>query len=202
MLIHFLLIVTGYLAGSVSSAIIVCKLAGKTDPRLQGSKNPGATNVLRLHGKTAAALTLLGDITKGLLPVLLARLLEAPDPVIALTAMAALAGHLFPVFFGFRGGKGVATFIGILAGIHWPLGISYILTWILVALLFRYSSLASLTAALLTPVYAWRLLPDPAFQISILCMVILIFWRHRSNIYNLLHGKEDKIRLGKAKHQD
>ena len=202
MLIYLLLVIAGYLAGSFSSAIIVCKLYGGDDPRRQGSKNPGATNVLRLHGKVAAVLTLLGDVTKGLAPVLLASLLGAPDLVIALTAVAAFLGHLFPVYFGFTGGKGIATFVGVLFGMYWPLGIAFSLTWILVALVFRYSSLAGLSAALLTPVYAWKLLPETAYLVSILCMVILMFWRHRSNIRNLVTGKEDKIRFRKAMEQD
>lgn len=193
MLISYLLVILGYLCGSVASAVIVCRLLGLTDPRTEGSRNPGATNVLRLHGKKAAALTLAGDVLKGLLPVLLARALEAPITIVALTGLAAFIGHLYPVFFGFRGGKGVATLIGVLFALHWLLGLGFCLTWLVMALLFRYSSLSALTAAMLTPIYTAWILPNLLVVGVTSAMTLLLIWRHRSNIYNLTHGLEEKI---------
>jgi acyl phosphate:glycerol-3-phosphate acyltransferase len=193
MVLNISLVIIAYLFGSLSAAVIVCKVMHLDDPRKHGSKNPGTTNVLRLHGKKAAALTLIGDLIKGLLPVLLARTLEAPELVVALSALAAFCGHIFPVFFNFQGGKGVAILIGVLLGMHWLLGTAFILGWILIALLFRYSSLAALSAAAVLPVFA-VLLQTPIYYIaSIVIMTTLLFWRHRSNIRNLIAGKEDKI---------
>lgn len=198
-MLDYLLVLFAYLCGSVSSAIVVCKLMQLDDPRIHGSKNPGATNVLRLHGKKAAATTLAGDVLKGLLPVLLAHAVHASHTVIALSALAAFLGHLYPVFFAFRGGKGVATFIGVLLGIYWPLGLAFMVTWLVIALLFRYSSLASLGASTLTPVYTTFLLPQAAFLISIIIMVLFMYWRHRNNIRNLINGREDKLKFGKQR---
>ena len=188
------LIVAGYLMGSVSSAIIVCRLLGLPDPRGEGSGNPGATNVLRIGGKRAAAVTLLGDVLKGLIPVLLAKLLAASIVTQAAVAVAAFLGHLYPVFFGFRGGKGVATTIGVLLGIHWPVGLLTIATWLVIAKLFNVSSLAALLAILVTPLYIWWLIPETSVFIAMLFMGVLLFWRHRSNIRNLLEGTEGKIK--------
>lgn len=198
MLLNIVLVVIAYLIGSVSSAVVVCKIMRLEDPRLHGSGNPGATNVLRLHGKKAAALTLAGDMLKGLLPVLIADALNIPVEYIALVAFAAFCGHLFPVFFGFRGGKGVATLIGVLFGMHWILGLAYVITWLVVAAIFRFSSLAGLIAAALSPVFAIWLYPSPYIIASITCMVIILFWRHRSNIKNLIEGKETRIGAGKT----
>lgn len=197
MLLNIVLVIIAYLCGSLSSAVIVCKLMRLDDPRHHGSNNPGATNVLRLHGKKAALLTLAGDVLKGLLPVLLAHALNAPHLIVALTALVAFGGHLYPVFFGFQGGKGVATLIGVLFGIYWLLGLAFVITWLLVALLFRYSSLAGLSAAVLTPIYTLLLLPEVEYIAAVGVMAAILFWRHRSNIKNLLAGKEDKIRIGK-----
>ena len=193
MSILILLVPLGYLCGSVASAIVVCRILGLGDPRTQGSGNPGATNVLRLHGKRAAALTLAGDVLKGALPVLLARGLHAPDAIIAATGMAVFAGHLFPVFFRFQGGKGVATYIGVLFATCWLLGLSYIGTWLLVALLFRYSSLAALTAAVMTPLYTALVLPIPAYVLAYSIMTLTLIWRHRANIRRLVNGSEPRI---------
>lgn len=193
MLIYGLYIVLSYLAGSLSSAVILCKLLRLEDPRTRGSGNPGATNVLRLYGKKIAVMTLLGDLLKGTLPILAVKLLSAPDNIVALCAFAAFCGHLYPVFFGFRGGKGVATLIGVLIGIHWLAGIGFVLTWLLIAVVFRYSSLAGLTAASLSPVYIYLINPDPWYVITVLVMAILLIWRHRSNIRNLINGREDPI---------
>lgn len=193
MTLPLLLVAAAYLLGSISSAIIVCRLLGLPDPRGEGSGNPGATNVLRIGGKKAAAITLMGDMLKGLLPVLAARLLDASMAVQAAVALAAFLGHLYPVFFGFRGGKGVATTLGVLLGLHWPVGLLTIATWLLIAKVFRVSSLAALLSLLATPLYVWWLIPEPALLIALLVMLILLFWRHRSNIQNLLAGRESRI---------
>jgi len=193
MITNLVLILIAYLSGSLASAIIVCKLMGLSDPRLDGSGNPGATNVLRLHGKKAGLFALLGDLLKGVIPVLLARYLDAPAVVIAMTAFAAFTGHLYPVFFGFKGGKGVATLFGVLVALNWVLGLLYALTWITVAKLFRYSSLAGIVTAILTPVYTWLLMPHPAYAICTLMMSVFLLWRHRNNIRNLISGTESKI---------
>lgn len=193
MLVNILLIVFAYLLGSIASAIVVCKLMGLEDPRSHGSGNPGATNVLRLHGKKAAVFTLGGDILKGIIPVILARFLNAPDLIIALTGIAAFTGHLYPVYFSFRGGKGVATFIGVLFGMHWLLGVCYAVTWIVVAAIFRYSSLSGLVSAILTPVYTFFILPSTVYVICNSVLAALLVWRHRKNIQNLIAGTENKI---------
>ena len=197
MLPNISLVIFAYFCGSVSSAVVICKLMRLDDPRLHGSNNPGATNVLRLHGKKAALLTLAGDMLKGLFPVLIAHAFNAPESTIALSAFAAFCGHLFPVFFGFHGGKGVSTLTGVLIGMYWVLGLAFVITWLAVAGLFRYSSLAGLLAAAATPFYAFLLYPSSPYITAISCMVVLLFWRHRSNIRNLMAGKEDKIGIGK-----
>ena len=191
--IDIILIAAGYLFGSISAAIIVCRLMGLTDPRTEGSKNPGATNVLRIGGKKAAALTLLGDTLKGVLPVLIARLVTAEPVVIAGVGFAAFAGHLYPVFFGFRGGKGVATALGVLLAIAWPMGLAVVATWLFMAKVVRISSLSALTAAALAPLYAWLLGLDPAYLVMTFALSALLIWRHRSNIRNLIEGKEGRI---------
>ena len=187
------LIVFAYLSGSLSTAIIVSKLGGLPDPRTQGSGNPGATNMLRVGGKKAAVLTLLGDMLKSLIPVALAMALGVNDMTLALVGMAAFLGHLYPVFFGFRGGKGVATALGVLLGISWMVGLGTLATWLFMAKVFRYSSLAALTAAVLAPLYMWLILPTPALLIMSAVMSVLLLWRHRSNIRRLLSGEEDQI---------
>ncbi len=189
-----LLIAGAYLLGSISSAIIVCRLLGLPDPRGEGSGNPGATNVLRIGGKKAAAATLIGDMLKGLIPVLIAKFLGAGITVQALVAVAAFLGHLYPVFFGFRGGKGVATALGVLLGLHWPVGLLTIATWLVIAKVFKVSSLAALLSILVTPIYIWWLIPERSLIIAMLFMGTLLFWRHRSNIRNLLEGNESKIK--------
>ena len=192
-----LLVVGGYLFGSISTAIIVCKLMGLPDPRTVGSRNPGATNVARHGGKKAAALTLAGDMLKGLVPVLIARALHADPTILAATALAAFLGHLYPVFFGFQGGKGVATALGVIYGLYWPVGLLITGIWLAMAIVFRYSSLAALTAILLTPLGFLWLLPERPIIIAMVVLTILLYWRHRSNIANLLSGKEGKIGFGK-----
>lgn len=184
----------GYLLGSVSTAIITCKVMGLPDPRTDGSKNPGATNVLRLGGKKAAAITLAGDMLKGLIPALVASLMGMPHGIIAAAGLAAFLGHLFPIFYGFKGGKGVATLLGVLLGIDWMVGAATMGVWVVMAITFKVSSLSALTAALLAPAIAYYLLGSKFMAAIIAIMTTLLFWRHRSNIANLLSGKEGKIK--------
>ncbi len=187
------LIVLAYLLGSISTAIITCKLMGLPDPRTQGSKNPGATNVLRFGGKKAAAVTLFGDFLKGLLPVLIGLALKVEPQALALIGLAAFLGHLYPVFFGFQGGKGVATAFGVILGLSWQVAVAALLTWLVMAKVFKISSLSALTAAVLTPLYCWLLTPQTEFIILLAVVSVLLIWRHRSNIRNLLSGAEGKI---------
>ncbi len=189
------LIIFAYLLGSLSSAIIVCKLMGLADPRNEGSGNPGATNVLRIGGKKAAAITLLGDMLKGLLPVLLAHALMVNDTVIAAVGAAAFVGHLYPVFFRFQGGKGVATMLGVLFGFHWGVGLATALSWLLMAKVFKISSLSALIATLLAPVYVWKIMGMiPALLITTTLMTMVLYWRHRTNIVRLIKGDEGSIK--------
>jgi glycerol-3-phosphate acyltransferase PlsY len=188
-----LLILGAYLLGSISSAIIVCRILGLPDPRTQGSNNPGATNVLRIGGKKAAAVTLLGDSLKGLLPMLLAHLLQVDELTFALTAMAAFLGHLYPVFFGFQGGKGVATALGVQFGLHWMIGGGVALVWLFMAKVLRISSLAALVSMALAPLLVWLVWPAPELVAMQLVMTLILIWRHRSNIRKLLSGDEGKI---------
>ncbi len=187
------LIIVAYLMGSVSTAIIVCRLLQLPDPRTQGSGNPGATNVLRIGGKRAAAATLAGDLLKGLIPVLLARLVTADGMVLAAVALAAFLGHLYPIFFSFKGGKGVATALGVLLGLSWWVAVAALATWLLMAKVFRISSLSALVAAALAPLYVWLLDPQPPLLAMAVAMSLLLIWRHRSNIQKLLSGSEGKI---------
>jgi len=189
----WLLVPLAYLLGSLSTAAIVSRLAGLPDPREQGSKNPGATNVLRLGGKKAAAITLAGDALKGLLPVLIARALDVAPEMLAAIGLAAFLGHLYPVFFGFKGGKGVATALGVLSGFSGWVGLAVLTTWLAMAALFRFSSLAALTAAALAPVYVWLLLHSPVLTGAALAMTLLLISRHRANIERLLKGEESRI---------
>lgn len=192
-----LAVVAAYLIGSISFAVVVSRAMGLADPRSYGSKNPGATNVLRTGNKTAAALTLVGDALKGLVAVLLAKALAARfgfgDGTIALVALAAFVGHLFPVFHRFQGGKGVATAAGVLLALHPLLGLGTLATWLLIAFFFRYSSLAALVAAVFAPLwYLFLFQPDP-IAAAVAVMSVLLIWRHGANIQNLLAGKESRI---------
>ncbi|MGB0721644.1 MAG: glycerol-3-phosphate 1-O-acyltransferase PlsY [Gammaproteobacteria bacterium] len=188
-----LLILAAYLLGSVSSAILVCRAMGLPDPRTQGSGNPGATNVKRLGGSKAAGLTLAGDMLKGVIPVLVGHALGMDVLTLVLTGAAAFFGHLYPVFFGFRGGKGVATLFGVYLALNWMLGLAVIGTWLLMAKVFRISSLSALIATALSPLYAW-LLGYTDLPIAIMAaLVAVLWWRHRSNIRKLLSGAEDRI---------
>jgi glycerol-3-phosphate acyltransferase PlsY len=188
-----LLVFFAYLAGSLSSAVIVCRMLGLPDPRTQGSGNPGATNVLRLGGKKAAAMTLFGDAIKGVVPMLLGHWLEATPAVLALIGLAAFLGHLYPIFFGFQGGKGVATALGVQFGLDWRIGLLVALTWLVVAKLMRISSLAGLIAMTLAPLFVWLIWPEPLLLAMQLAMSALLVWRHRSNIRKLLAGTEGRI---------
>jgi glycerol-3-phosphate acyltransferase PlsY len=193
MIPNLLLIVGAYLLGSVSSAIIVCRLMGLPDPRTQGSNNPGATNVLRIGGKKAAAVTLVGDSLKGLVPMLIAHLLGGGPAVLAATGLAAFLGHLYPVYFGFRGGKGVATALGVQFGLYWPIGLSVAAIWLFVAKLLKISSLSALVCMTLAPVIVWIFRPEPVLVGAQMLITAILLWRHRSNIENLLSGKEGKL---------
>ncbi len=186
-----------YLLGSVSFAIVVSKLFRLADPRTFGSGNPGATNVLRTGNKKAAGLTLLGDCVKGWIAVALAvrfdDALGLGTAGIALVSVAVFAGHLWPVFFRFKGGKGVATALGVLLGLNPLLGLATLVTWVVVAYAFRYSSLAALVSALFAPFYYTLLFGVDAISLAVLLMSGLLIWRHKSNIGNLLAGKESRI---------
>jgi glycerol-3-phosphate acyltransferase PlsY len=194
MIQDILLVVFAYLLGSLSSAIIVCKLMGLPDPRTQGSNNPGATNVLRIGGKKAAAITLVGDSLKGLIPLLVAHALGVTPLIFALTGMAAFLGHLYPLFFGFKGGKGVATALGVQFGLHWMIGGGVAAIWLFMAKVIDISSLAALVAMALAPVIVWLVWPAPELVIMQIVLTLTLFWRHRSNIRNLLSGAEGKIK--------
>jgi glycerol-3-phosphate acyltransferase PlsY len=187
------LMVGAYLLGSIASAILVSRLLRRPDPRTVGSGNPGATNVLRSGGKLAAALTLIGDLLKGLVPVAVGVAMELPPQWLGAVGLAAFLGHLYPVFFGFRGGKGVATGLGVLLGLDWQLGLAAVLTWLAVAAIGRYSSLAALVSFALAPVYTYALAGSVALTLAVSAIAALVFWRHRSNIRNLLAGSEGRI---------
>lgn len=190
-------VVAAYLIGSLSFAVIVSKAFGLADPRSFGSKNPGATNVLRTGKKLAAALTLLGDAAKGWLAVFLS-MAFGPDYGVGETGIAAVAlavfvGHVYPVFFGFHGGKGVATALGILLALNPWLGLAVLATWLLAAWLWKTSSLSALVAAGFAPLYGAALLGFGYYSLAILLLSVLLVWRHRSNIRNLLSGQETRI---------
>lgn len=193
----FIFVVLGYLMGSISSAVLVCKMSGLPDPRTEGSKNPGATNVLRLAGKQYAALVMAGDVLKGTLPVVLAQWFGADPTVLAFTGLAAVTGHIYPVFFEFKGGKGVATALGALFGMYFMLGVVVAAIWLVVAKLWKYSSLASLCSMLAAPVVALGMTGNLNIFPPILAMTILIFYKHSNNINRLLDGTEPKIKLKK-----
>lgn len=184
-------IVSAYLLGSVAFGILISKLFGLPDPRTVGSGNPGATNVLRSGKKSAAVLTLLGDAAKGWLPVWLALQSDMLMWVTSAVALAVFVGHLFPIFHGFKGGKGVATALGILLALSGWLGLAVLVTWVLVFALWRFSSLSAIVAALCAPLYAWLMLaPYQDFVYTVTFISVVLIWRHRSNIKKLLAGTE------------
>ncbi len=204
MLYTLLAIIAAYLLGALTFAVFVCKMLGLPDPRSYGSNNPGASNVLRSGSKLAAILTLLLDAFKGFIPVLLVKLDGEPYGMgagtMALVGLAAFLGHLYPIFFGFKGGKGVATAAGVILAISWPLGLATLGTWLIIAYFFRYSSLAALVAAVFAPVYylmgdgvAWS--ADKSIVMALVVMSAMLVYAHRENITRLLKGTES--RLGK-----
>jgi len=201
-----LAIIAAYLLGSLSFAVIVSRVMGLSDPRSYGSKNPGATNVLRSGSRVAAVVTLLLDAAKGWLPVFLVRVFGARhglgEGTVALVALAAFAGHLWPVFFGFKGGKGVATALGVLLGISGWLALATLATWLIIVAFFRWVWLASLVAAAFAPFFyvltagvVWEMHPGIALAITV--MAGLLAWRHAANIKRLLQGKEPRLGAGK-----
>jgi len=202
MLVWAAAVLAAYLIGSLSFAVIVSRFMGLNDPRSYGSKNPGATNVLRSGNKLAAVVTLVLDAVKGWLPMALVHWQGAAyglgDGALAAAGLAAFLGHLYPVFFGFKGGKGVATAAGVLLGVHWLLGLACMGTWALVAYLSRYSSLSALSCAMLAPLYyvlgdrgLWYV--DRSVLLMLVMMGALLIYRHRENISKLLQGKESKL---------
>ncbi len=189
-----LAIVLGYLCGSIPFGLLFTRWAGLGDVRAIGSGNIGATNVLRTGNKKLAALTLVADAVKGTIPILIMKELGGETAGL-IAGLAAFAGHLFPVWLGFKGGKGVATNIGILFGLYWPLGLIFLAVWLAMAFIFRFSSLSALTASALTPLWAW-LLGKPVLFLPLAVLAILIWVMHRANIARLVRGEEAKIKLG------
>ena len=202
---YFWLMPLAYALGSISFAVVVSKAMGLPDPYTHGSKNPGATNVLRTGNKLAAVLTLLGDAAKGWVAVTIARAVlgdpasESNNMLLGLVTIAVFLGHLYPIFHGFKGGKGVATAAGILFAISWVLGLATLGTWLIVAFFMRYSSLAALCAAAFAPLYFTFLFGVQPMSLAILVMSLLLIYRHRSNIRNLMNGTETRLaKKGKA----
>lgn len=195
-MLNILLLIAAYLTGSISSAIIISRLKGLEDPRKVGSGNPGATNVLRSGDKSAAAMTLLGDILKGMVPVLVAKLLGVGPQWVAAIGLAAFLGHLYPLYYKFNGGKGVATAAGVLLGLS-PLSVLLIVViWVAVAWRTGYSSLAALVAAVASPLFIAQITHINAYTALTAMIALLLIWRHRANIRRLLNGTESKISFG------
>lgn len=190
--LNFSLLTFAYLLGSINSAIIVCYIFRLPSPRSIGSGNPGTTNVLRIGGKVPAAITLVFDILKGLVPVLIAKMLTANEFIIACTALYAILGHVFPIFFGFKGGKGVATLIGTLFGFGWVLGLIFVITWLCVALITKYSSLAALVATVVASISV-IFMANLQIAAPFLIIAIMILIKHKGNIQRLISGQESKI---------
>lgn len=196
MMVYFIaifLIIAAYFIGSASAAIITCKLMGKEDPRTVGSKNPGATNVMRFAGKKAAVLTLFGDLLKGLVPVLIGHLFDLTWGWLILIGIAAFLGHLYPIYYDFKGGKGVATALGVYFGLNPLVGILIGISWLISSLLFNMSSLSALIACLLAPIFF--LLVTSSFKLffGLILITNFIYWRHRENISKIIDGTESKI---------
>jgi glycerol-3-phosphate acyltransferase PlsY len=187
--------VFAYICGSIPFGLIFSRLGGHGDIRDIGSGNIGATNVLRTGSTKLALATLICDVLKGFVPVLMAWRFGAEAATAA--AVGATFGHIFPVWLGFKGGKGVATAGGVLLAYAWPIALAAVLTWIVMALLFRYSSLAAVTAAAVAPLYAWIARPEGVAPLAVLIIALIVIWRHRMNLSRLIHGEEDKIALRK-----
>lgn len=192
----FALCIFAYLLGAVSTAIIVCKVMGYPDPRSEGSRNPGTTNVMRIAGKFPALLTLIGDVLKGVIPILVGQSLEMADHVLALMGFCAFLGHLYPVYFHFEGGKGVATALGVTTTLYWPLGLSIVGIWLAVALIFRISSLAALASWTAAPLLTYFLCEQ--YFVGVTAITILLIIRHKENIKGLINGTESKIGQSKG----
>jgi len=192
-MIEIIPVIIAYLLGSLSSAVIVARILGLKDPREIGSGNPGATNILRYGGKGAAITTLAGDLLKGVAAVVIARAMNVEATIVAATMVAAFLGHLYPVFFGFKGGKGVATALGVFLAANAWVGLAIAGSWVVMAVITRYSSLSALIATALAPLYAWVWLRQPAYIVGSIVIAVLLFWRHRANIRRLMAGTEAKI---------
>lgn len=190
-----LVLVATYCIGSLCSAVIVAHLCHLPDPRTEGSRNPGTTNILRIAGKKYAVIVLLADLLKGLLPVLLLKWSHLAPDYLGYVGFIAVLGHIYPVFFKFSGGKGVATSLGVLFGLSGWLGLAVIATWLLVAWLTRYSSLAGMLALGLSPIYVGLLMPNAHLIIPVLLMVLLVLFQHQDNMVRLWRGQESKIKL-------
>jgi acyl phosphate:glycerol-3-phosphate acyltransferase len=190
-------IVISYLIGSICSAVLISKLYNLPDPRQSGSNNPGATNVLRLAGKKYAAIVLLADSLKGLIPVAIANLFHANPIILGCMSIAAVVGHIYPIFFKFKGGKGVATTLGVLFGLNILLGLAVCITWVIIAAISKYSSLAALIALLLAPFYAIGITQHVELFPALFFLWILVLYKHRENITRLVDGSESKINWGK-----
>ncbi|MCY4051761.1 MAG: glycerol-3-phosphate 1-O-acyltransferase PlsY [Gammaproteobacteria bacterium] len=187
-----------YFIGSISCSVLICKLTGLPDPRQTGSNNPGATNVLRIGGKQVAALTLSGDVLKGSLPIILASLITHDTLILSLVGVFAFLGHLYPIFFQFQGGKGVATAIGVYLALSWPVALILIGIWLITAFMFRYSSVASLTSAIIAPILIAIFTKDNSLTLSCILIALLIIFRHRANLLRLMKGTESKIKLKRS----
>ncbi|MGL4978432.1 MAG: glycerol-3-phosphate 1-O-acyltransferase PlsY [Plesiomonas sp.] len=196
----FAMIALAYLLGSISSAVLICRLSGLPDPRESGSGNPGTTNVLRIGGRIAAVGVLIADVLKGGLPVWAAYKLELPPPILGFIAIAACLGHIYPIFFHFRGGKGVATAFGAIAPISWDITGLLSLTWLLSALITGYSSLAAILTALLAPLYVWWFRPEFTLPVAMLSCLILL--RHHDNLQRLWRGQEPRFWRKFTSHTD
>lgn len=192
-LLFIFCITIAYLCGSICSAVIVSRVFSLPDPRTSGSQNPGATNVLRIAGKKYAAIVLLADVIKGIIPVLIAKMLGASSFTVSFTCFAVVIGHMYPLFFNFQGGKGVATAIGALLGLHFILGVMVIATWLLVANFSRYSSLASIVSFVLAPFYSLFTISHLNTFPALFFITLFILYEHRNNITRLIDGDEPKI---------
>lgn len=193
MFVILFFLVFAYLLGSVCSAVIVCRLFDLPDPRREGSKNPGATNVLRLAGKKYAITVLLADMLKGFIPVLIAKLFGESSTVLGFICFAAVFGHMYPVFFKFHGGKGVATAIGAMFGLHFALGILVLASWLIIANFTRYSSLASIATILFAPFYSIAVIHNMNAFLPLLFIAIFVLYKHHKNLTRLFDGEEPKI---------
>ncbi len=194
---NVVVVIVAYLIGSIAFAVVVSKAFRLPDPHTYGSGNPGATNVLRTGNRLAALLTLFGDALKGFVAVMatkeLAPLVNLPEEAVAMAAIAVFLGHLFPLFFKFKGGKGVATAAGILFAIQWQLGLLTLATWVVIAMFFRYSSLAALIAAIFAPLCSYFLTKSSVMLVAVSAISLLLIWRHRENIRKLMAGEETRI---------